>query len=574
VILLKAAERFLKKMIDVLSDWSSHFFDNKYRIIWFLLAAILFSLQVIPRLWMDSALTDEAWETTSGYYYWLTGDVVSPHNHPPLGDALNAFPLLFMHLKTQPHIWNNSENRAYAFYYLSNLDKLDWILISSRLMALFFSLGTGFLIYLLVYWESSIVFLFALLFWAFEPDMLAFSTVSKADAPFTFFCIASLFCFLKSCEKKSWKLIFLTGVMTGLATTSKLTGLCLMPIYFGLDILTFRKQTWDIYQWVQRWVAGILGFMVTIFFVFVPATVKLSDHSNPFYYFYLKIKEVFWLRNNLHVSTYFLGQSYSSEHWWQFPVIFALKSPVPFTVLLFAGITGFSIDKIKLPNWVWFFPLVWIIFLHSSPLVYLRYALPAYPALILWAARGAEWLWTIGKDNRWRSLRWILIFAAFWNVVSVTFYFSNQIGYFNDFVLPNQKIELLDSHYYDLNQDLKRLGQISKKRQWTHVKLAYAGQDDPYYYGLALWEPWSFQDLEKPQAGTVYVIEREMLVGGSNGFPIHQSWPNVLKPTGAIGDTWYYYEFSGSTKTLDKTPLLPSTPYLVYQNAPYRRGIK
>jgi hypothetical protein len=133
---------------------------------------------------------------------------------------------------------------------------------------------------------------------------------------------------------------------------------------------------------------------------------------------------------------------------------------------------------------------------------------------------------------------------------------------------------LLDSHYYDLNQDLKRLGRLSKERQWTHVKLAYAGQDDPYYYGLALWEPWSLQDLERPQPGTVYVVEREMLVEGSDGFPIHQSWPSVLKPTGVIGDTWYYYEFPGSTKTPDKSLVLPSTPYLVYQNAPYRHGFK
>jgi hypothetical protein len=105
----------LGKISDVLSSWSPHFFEKKYRIAWFLFAAVLFAIQVIPRIWLDSAVTDEAWETTSGYYYWLTGDVITPVNQPPLADALNAFPLLFMHLKTIPHVWSDNENRAYDF---------------------------------------------------------------------------------------------------------------------------------------------------------------------------------------------------------------------------------------------------------------------------------------------------------------------------------------------------------------------------------------------------------------------------------------------------------------------------
>jgi len=572
--LFKTAEMFLRKIVDALFCWPPCFFNKKQRIVWFLIAAVLFSIQVIPRIWMDSAITDEAWETTSGYYYWLNGDVVSLHNNPPLADALNAFPLLSMHLKTFPHVWSDNENRAYFFYYVANLDKLDWILILPRVVTLFFSLGTGFFIYLFVCGESWVVLVLALLLWAFEPNLLAFSTVAKSDAPFTFFCVGSFYFFLKGQEKKSGKLDFLTGFATGLAMTSKLTGLCLLPIYLVLDLWAFRKKTLNLSQRVQRWMFGIAGFLTAVFFIFLPGTLKLSGHLNPFDYFYLRIKDGLWLSNHFLTSTYFWGQYYPVESWWQFPVIFFMKSTIPFTALLLVGMFGWLTGKIKLPVWIWFFPLAWMIFLQLLPVPYLRYALPAYPAMIFWSARGAEWLWEIGKDNRWRSVRWIVVFAGLWHVTSTSFYFSKQISYLNDFVISDQKFKLLDPHYYDLNQDLKRLGRVSKERHWIKVKLAYAGQDDPYYYGLALWDPWSLNDLAAPQAGTVYVVEREMLVEGSNGFPIHQSWPNVLKPTGAVGDTWYYYEFPGSMKKADKSILLPSTPYLVYQNAPYRQGIK
>ena len=68
----------------------------------YLFFTILFSIQVVPRFWWDSLTNDEPSDITNGYYYLTRGDVVTPHNHPPLAGALNALPLLFMNLKTPP----------------------------------------------------------------------------------------------------------------------------------------------------------------------------------------------------------------------------------------------------------------------------------------------------------------------------------------------------------------------------------------------------------------------------------------------------------------------------------------
>ena len=58
---------------------------------WFALFALVFLIQVGPRLKMDSSVADEMVEITDGYYYW-SGDVISDSAHPPLPKALQALP--------------------------------------------------------------------------------------------------------------------------------------------------------------------------------------------------------------------------------------------------------------------------------------------------------------------------------------------------------------------------------------------------------------------------------------------------------------------------------------------------
>ncbi|HJT25180.1 MAG TPA: hypothetical protein VJ873_11440, partial [bacterium] len=67
--------------------------------LWFFLFAVLFSLQIIPRWWSDSLTNDEPLEITNGYFYLTHGDVLSHYKHPPFSKALEALPLLALHLK-------------------------------------------------------------------------------------------------------------------------------------------------------------------------------------------------------------------------------------------------------------------------------------------------------------------------------------------------------------------------------------------------------------------------------------------------------------------------------------------
>ncbi|HET9869180.1 MAG TPA: glycosyltransferase family 39 protein, partial [bacterium] len=329
------------------------------RIGWFVLFAALFAAQVVPRIFQDSAYLDEAWETTSGYYYWLRGDAAPPYNHPPLANALQALPLVFLHLKVDPNVWQEGENRAYSLYYVSNPGRLGTILEAPRFLMLGFALAFGFLLYRVVLREKGAVFLAALFLWAFDPTLLSFSIVSKADMPFSFFCFAGLLLFRRGQVERSWKWDALAGALAGAAVTSKMTALCLPVLYGGWDLWEAWKRPAFRGALVRRWAVGSAACAGVVFLVYFPGTLRLADHRWPFAYFLSRVREALGTGGELGTVCGFLGGFYPRAEWWQVPVMFVLKSPLPFLALLALGGTLWARGKVRLPDWAWIFPIGW-----------------------------------------------------------------------------------------------------------------------------------------------------------------------------------------------------------------------
>lgn len=189
--------------------------------------AILFSLQVLPGLSSNSLTNDEPSDITNGYYYLTKGDVESIQNHPPLGSALQALPLLFLHLKTQP-FQGEWIDRSHAFIFDWNLDRLRAITFSSRAISWLLGLGIG----ALLFWRTRrepLICCFTLFFWSLDPTLLALSGLAKTDITPAFFILAAVFFFEKAREEKSWKWEGLAGMATAMAVTSKYYALVLVP---------------------------------------------------------------------------------------------------------------------------------------------------------------------------------------------------------------------------------------------------------------------------------------------------------------------------------------------------------
>jgi hypothetical protein len=532
---------------------------------WFFLFALIFSIQVIPRFWGDSLTNDEPMEIANGYFYLIHGDVVSHAKHPPLSKALEALPLLVLDLK-EPEGAADAMNRAYAFFFSDNLGRLQAMTFWGRLPSFLLGLGIGFLLFIISRNQSFPVLLSAMGLWSFDPTLSAFSGFAMADVPVAFFFLASVLAFVKFQENGFLKFYLLTGVLSGMAVTCKFSALVLLPVFSILEITSWMKKKpnpkkpdlQNPREIMIHWFSGLAGFGLWIFLLYLPGTLRLPDHLSPFHYFWDGFLEMAGYKGH---PVYFMGEVGRVNHWAYFPTAFLLKNPLPFLVLLGAGFVLMALRRISCPPWQWVPGIVFLAAILPTQDLGIRYLLPAYPFFILVAAQAAGWVWgKAGKNPLWRAG---LVALAFYQVVSVGLNFPHAVSYFNELVPPESKFFWLGDSNLDISQDLRRLGQTAKQRNWGKVKLAYLGGVDPSAYGLS-WEPWREEDLKGPQIGNVYAVNASFfqLAPGlyPETLPIATGWMSEAIPSGKINDTWYYFEVPGQ-RGRDEGNFLPSVPF-------------
>jgi hypothetical protein len=520
---------------------------------------------------------DEPSDITNGYYYLTHGDVATPHNHPPLAGALNAIPLLFMDLKTQPFT-GDVIDRGHLFIFRWNATRIGGITLGTRVVSWVLGCLLGFLLFYATrsHWTLAVGTLFL---WSLEPTLAASSALAKTDIAPAFFFFLAVFCFKVAQAKDSPKPDFLTGLVSAMAVTSKFYCLVLLPVFGVLEFLhpgknlsVIKPNSRKAKDMTFRWLWGLVGFFTWVFLLYLPGTLLLPDHRQPFWYFFSKFREdLAFARNPFPV--FFWGTSGLDSHWYYLPVAFLLKEPLPFLFLLAAGIALAFARKIVLPPWQWVPALLFSLAVLPTPNLGARYLMPAIPFFILIAAQAIVWM---GNRKARKGFRYWKIGIAglmVWQVLSVGLNFPHPISYFNELVAPDKKIHFLADSNLDWGQDLKRLTEMGKQRHWNKVTLAYLGGVDPSVYGLD-WEPWTFRDLQGPRPGQVYAVNASFFQLGPVAYPptlpIVQSWIGRSAPTGRIADSWYYFEVPGTPEPLEDRDFLPSAPFLQYRGyVPY-----
>jgi len=83
---------------------------------------------------------------------------------------------------------------------------------------------------------------------------------------------------------------------------------------------------------------------------------------------------------------------------------------------------------------------------------------------------------------------------------------------------------------------------------------------DLSFYGIPV-EPWSLKDIEGPQPGRVYVVNKTFFQLGPLFYPdlirIARCWASQYPPTGLVGDAWLYFEEPGEPQP-DPSPRFQS----------------
>jgi hypothetical protein len=223
---------------------------------WGLVSMLLggFFLETFGSMRQKSATFDEPVNVSAGYYYLKTGVYCEDPTHPPFLRLWAALPLLWLNPERPqpaeltvapenplpPGLIDQSLVTRYLFFKNNDSDRLLWY---SRTPVIFLGMMLG-----------GMVFLFArklagpgggilaLLFYIFCPNILAHSQLVTTDLAITLFIFCSVYAFYLLTCRITMKRILLLGIFLGLAFTTKLSSLILLPCLALLGILAIYKQ--------------------------------------------------------------------------------------------------------------------------------------------------------------------------------------------------------------------------------------------------------------------------------------------------------------------------------------------
>ena len=525
-------------------------------------------------MWVQLALSvhgesiswDEGDHLFAAYMTATRGDFGLNPEHPPLVKLVAALPLLAMPGLRVP-VLQGRNFKVEAF--LSGKDFNAWnldrgILFRARLAVTVFALLLGLMVFLATreMFGTTAAFV-ALTFLAFDPTLLAHGAMVTTDVGVSCFVFAAVYAFYRYAKAPSWGRAALVGLATGLGFAAKHTGVLIVPILIALAICEIVRnprrasgESTDCRKTLTGKMLGALSLAAVISLVVLwafygfrynsrpagleinpPLSVYLAQISKPWEakllgtvarFHALPESYLYGLADIQQVddayTAFFFGKTYPHGTHWYFPGVIAIKSTLPFLILMCIA-AGAIISGI-------FRPWREILFLTIPPAIYLtvamssqmnigaRHIMPMYPFLYVLGAGAASAL--MSRDGRWK-----LVIAALllWQATAAIRIYPDYMAYGNEMWggADNVHKYLSDSNT-DWAQQLiatkKYLDQHNIKDCWF-VYFAQ-GVTDPASYGIpcrllptteTMW--WLNIPLEVPPSvdGTVLVSD-----GDLNGF--------------------------------------------------------
>ena len=207
---------------------------------WLALAACLvfFAAQAALSSPQKSAAFDEEYHLSAGYAYLKSGDyrLSRTVGHPPLANLLNALPLLLLtdtKLPLDHPAWQNGDFQWFSdvFLWQANGNPQQMIELA-RLSSITLGMLTALLLFI---WARQlagpVAGWLALLLAVLDPNLLANSRLITTDLALSFFVLLTMWRLWTWLESPSHINLILVGLSSGLAMSTKFTGLFLWPIF-------------------------------------------------------------------------------------------------------------------------------------------------------------------------------------------------------------------------------------------------------------------------------------------------------------------------------------------------------
>lgn len=260
--------------------------------------------------------------------------------------------------------------------------------------------------------------------------------------------------------------------------------------------------------------------------------------------FFWGLFDLLYFRRDEGHLVYFMGEV--GKHGWLsfYPVVFLLKTPPAFLLLvllgcfpLIAAVRAGKSDALALLSLALAVPAFFVVAVFATPHNGLRQILAVYPLLAVAAGSGAVWLWR--SVRRPILSKCIALFLVAWCTASSYAAHPDYLAYFN-FLAGSRPARIVNDSDLDWGQDLKRLSETCRRRGIDILHLAYNGS-----YGIDLQRfplpPTAPLQTYTRQAGWIAISERMFYLGNGQA-PYNQfAWLKREEPVEQVGHSILLY---------------------------------
>jgi len=570
-----------------------------------LLVLIIISLAVvfsITSFWNDSLIVDEIPHVGSGYGYVKALDYRLNPEHPPLAKALAAIPLLFLNLTQtafETKFWLTDINGQWdfgRFLIFQSGNNADLITRVVKFPMLIFFILSALLVYK---WTNKLYGKFAgiisLILFSFSPTIIAHSRFVTTDVPALFGILLASFFFIKYLKEPNRKNLWIAGITFGIAMLTKFSTFLLVP-FFIIIAIVYGFITGNRISKLKPLLNTILIFVIGFVFIVWPVYYLFTYNYPPARQaadaeFLLSsfgsrtlANIVVFLADKPVVkglaqyglgllmvaqravggnTTYFLGEVSATGWKYYFPIVYALKEPLPWLILLIISIIflawqvnfrNFRFKNISIwlrNHFVEFIMLLWLVIYWTSSIksnlnIGVRHLLPTYPfAIILVSGQIKRIINYFGRRKVKLFTFYFLLFTFLgWYIFEFVNVWPYYLTYFNQIAGgPSKGYRYVADSNLDWGQDLKRLSKWTEENNIEKIHLDYFGWSDPAYYLKERYRRmWAGKyknaaDFIKQTGGGYLAVSLTFFMGSRENIDTSYLWLENIKPIANIGNS-------------------------------------
>jgi hypothetical protein len=525
---------------------------------------------------------DEGAHLVAGVSYWRTGDFRINPEHPPLLKLLWAIPVaLRSDVQFQPDAdaWDKRDHWRLAdqFLYDGPVDHFEMLLAARRV-----NIAFGVMLVALTGWWAYRLWgrpagILACGLAAFDPNLAAFAALLSMDLGLTLFATSASYAFWEFTRNGSRWWFVLTGIAIGLALASKfsavitLGGLVIAASGYTLAGSTIALRGATIDSSLRSRLSALMTVFVRL--TLIACVVVLIS--------YFGINALDWpagfkqqlVRGEFGDPHFFLNGDISSKGWWYyFFEVLAIKTPVWMLILLAVGIASLvrrrpdrrELAFVYMPAMIYFLAMI-----LSGIDIGWRVILPAYPALILLAARSVAVITFPASTSRSvRIIAHLPFFAVLLLAVVDLFKGPGELSYSNGIIAGRHDLHrYLGDSNLDWGQGLKAIKTELGSRGDQVIYLAYAGTARPEAYGirherLPTWGQFHTPPADRvdPVGPILFAVSVSNLQGTYLNEPTMYRWLMDREPVSRTDGSIWLWDLTGDTDAIEQVRNLARGP--------------